>query len=202
MEADEILLLAVLDQIEQCEARLLTWGLVDGHVSAVEMHGIVDSLLDDPSSPEELQQTLEQQNIDQEIARDLARDIEQLDKQQNFDEQVQEDSRQISDALNRAAEQMENPTGEGEDENHRILTVSEILLEALNKRFAAAGHLPSPEVLVDKEAFAAEDTLVDRPEGHVTVFDTLDMSASLNKADYRRELSKQQRRIHLLQREA
>lgn len=49
MEADEILLLAVLDQIEQCEARLLTWGLVDGHVSAVEMHGIVDSLLDDPA---------------------------------------------------------------------------------------------------------------------------------------------------------
>jgi polyphosphate:AMP phosphotransferase len=91
---------------------------------------------------------------------------------------------------------------EGVDENHRILTVSEILLEALNKRFAAAGHLPSPEVLVDKEAFAAKDTIVDKPKGHVTVFDTLDLSASLKKADYRRELRKQQRRIHLLQREA
>ena len=48
MEADEALLLAALDQIEQREARLLTWGLVDGHVSAGEMHGIVDALLDDP----------------------------------------------------------------------------------------------------------------------------------------------------------
>ena len=48
MEADEALLLAALDEIEQREARLLTWGLVDGHVSAGEMHGIIDALLDDP----------------------------------------------------------------------------------------------------------------------------------------------------------
>ena len=48
MEADETLLLAALDHIEQREARLLTWGLVDGHVSAVETHGVIDSLLDDP----------------------------------------------------------------------------------------------------------------------------------------------------------
>ena len=48
MEADEALLLAALDDIEQREARLLTWGLVDGHVSAGEMHGVIDSLLDDP----------------------------------------------------------------------------------------------------------------------------------------------------------
>lgn len=50
MEADEVLLLAALDQIEQSEARLLTWGLVDGHVSASEMHRIVDGLLDDPAT--------------------------------------------------------------------------------------------------------------------------------------------------------
>lgn len=49
MEPDELLLLAALDDIEQREARLLTWGLVDGHVSADEMQGIIDSLLDDPS---------------------------------------------------------------------------------------------------------------------------------------------------------
>lgn len=49
MEADETLLLAALDQIEQREARLLTWGLVDGHVSAGELHGIIDALLDDPA---------------------------------------------------------------------------------------------------------------------------------------------------------
>ncbi|MBL0935972.1 MAG: DEAD/DEAH box helicase [Rhizobiaceae bacterium] len=48
MEADEALLLAVLDEIEQREARLLTWGLVDGHVSVGELHGIVNMLLDDP----------------------------------------------------------------------------------------------------------------------------------------------------------
>ncbi|MBZ9954289.1 protein DpdJ [Mesorhizobium sp. BR1-1-15] len=48
MEADEALLLTALDKIEQLEARLLTWGLVDGHVSAGEMHGIIDALLDKP----------------------------------------------------------------------------------------------------------------------------------------------------------
>ena len=48
MEADETLLLALLDGIEQREARLLTWGLVDGHVSAGEIRGLADALLDDP----------------------------------------------------------------------------------------------------------------------------------------------------------
>lgn len=50
MEPDDILLLAVLDQIEQREARLLTWGLVDGHVSSSELHGLIDALLDDPET--------------------------------------------------------------------------------------------------------------------------------------------------------
>lgn len=49
MDADEALLLAALDQIEQREARLLTWGLVDGYVSSGEVHGIIDALLDDPA---------------------------------------------------------------------------------------------------------------------------------------------------------
>ena len=49
METDETLLLAALDEIEQREARLLTWGLVDGHVSASEIQGIIDCLLDDPT---------------------------------------------------------------------------------------------------------------------------------------------------------
>jgi len=48
MEADEALLLAALDEIEQREARLLTWGLVDGHVSAGELHKIINDLLDSP----------------------------------------------------------------------------------------------------------------------------------------------------------
>ena len=50
MEPDDILLLAVLDQVEQREARLLTWGLVDGHVSSSELHGLIDALLDDPET--------------------------------------------------------------------------------------------------------------------------------------------------------
>lgn len=49
MDADETLLLAALDEIEQREAKLLTWGLVDGHVSASEIQVIIDSLLDDPT---------------------------------------------------------------------------------------------------------------------------------------------------------
>ena len=48
MSADEIFLLATLDRIEQCEARLLTWGLVDGFLSSEEMSAIVDPMLDDP----------------------------------------------------------------------------------------------------------------------------------------------------------
>jgi hypothetical protein len=48
MASDETFLLAALDTIEQREARLLTWGLVDGFVSAQELHELVDGLLDHP----------------------------------------------------------------------------------------------------------------------------------------------------------
>lgn len=48
MKVDEALLLAVLDEIEQREARLLTWGLVDGHIAVGEIHDIIDALRDDP----------------------------------------------------------------------------------------------------------------------------------------------------------
>jgi len=48
MSANEIFLLASLDQIEQREARLLTWGLVDGFLSSEELSAIVDPMLDDP----------------------------------------------------------------------------------------------------------------------------------------------------------
>ena len=47
-DPNEVLLLEALDQIEQTEARLLTWGLVDGHVAFGELSQIIDSLLDDP----------------------------------------------------------------------------------------------------------------------------------------------------------
>ena len=48
MSADESFLLASLDQIEQREARLLTWGLVDGFVTSGELAAIIDPMLDDP----------------------------------------------------------------------------------------------------------------------------------------------------------
>src|SRR5690348_7232323 len=48
MTADEALLVAALDQIEQREARLLAWGLVDGFLTSAETAEILDSLLDDP----------------------------------------------------------------------------------------------------------------------------------------------------------
>jgi len=52
--ADEPLILAALDQIEQREARLLTWGLVDGFIASEEMADIIDPLLDDPKYAEGL----------------------------------------------------------------------------------------------------------------------------------------------------
>ncbi|MET4483770.1 hypothetical protein ABIB66_008341 [Bradyrhizobium sp. F1.13.3] len=48
MMADETIILAALDQIEQREARLLTWGLVDGFLTSEEIADIIDPLLDDP----------------------------------------------------------------------------------------------------------------------------------------------------------
>jgi polyphosphate kinase 2 (PPK2 family) len=85
---------------------------------------------------------------------------------------------------------------------HRILTVAEIILEAMKSRLKAHGHEPTPELLIDAEAIDADDPIPKPPDGHVTVFSTLDMSLSLGKPEYRKELAAQQRRIHLLQREA
>jgi hypothetical protein len=48
LSADEKLLLTSLDRIEQREARLLTWGLVDGFLTSRELSDIIDPLLDDP----------------------------------------------------------------------------------------------------------------------------------------------------------
>ena len=53
MTADEALLVAALDEIEQREARLLTWGLVDGFLTHSEAAEIVDELLDAPRLAED-----------------------------------------------------------------------------------------------------------------------------------------------------
>lgn len=54
MSGDEKLLLASLDRIEQREARLLTWGLVDGFLTPAELSELIDPLLDDPAYAEGL----------------------------------------------------------------------------------------------------------------------------------------------------
>jgi polyphosphate:AMP phosphotransferase len=92
---------------------------------------------------------------------------------------------------------------EGADPNFRMLAVSRIILDALETRLRASNVTAAPETLIDESALdAVEDPLPERPEGLVTVLSTLDMSPALPKPDYRRQLSQQQRRIHLLQRKA
>lgn len=49
MSSNEKFLLASLDQIEQREARLLAWGLVDGFLTPSELAEIIDPMLDDPA---------------------------------------------------------------------------------------------------------------------------------------------------------
>jgi len=91
---------------------------------------------------------------------------------------------------------------EGADRNFRNLSVSEIILDALTTRLAAAGHRPTPELLVDAAAIEAEDPIPEPPEKHLTVFNTLDMTAKIEGTHYRKQLAEQQRRLHLLLREA
>jgi polyphosphate:AMP phosphotransferase len=92
---------------------------------------------------------------------------------------------------------------EGADENFRMLTVSRIILDALEARLRASNVTGDPQTLIDASALdEVEDPLPERPKGLVTVLSTLDMSPALPKPEYRRQLSQQQHRIHLLQRKA
>ena len=91
---------------------------------------------------------------------------------------------------------------EGIDKNFRMLAVSQIILDALDMRLRTLIRTPTPELLIDESALDTEDPLPARHEGLVTVLSTLDMSPTLAKSDYQSQLSKQQSRIHLLQRQA
>jgi polyphosphate kinase 2 (PPK2 family) len=71
-----------------------------------------------------------------------------------------------------------------------------------SSRLHTAIHTPTPELLIDKSAVDFEDPLPTRPEGLVTVLSALDMSPTLAKSNYRSQLTKQQGRLHLLQRQA
>src|SRR2546430_7142726 len=75
MMADETLILAALDQIEQREARLLTWGLVDGFITSTEIADIIDPLLDDPRYAQGLSFVRVAEVIDALKARALLFDI-------------------------------------------------------------------------------------------------------------------------------
>lgn len=87
------------------------------------------------------------------------------------------------------------------DENHRTIAVAQILRDTLRARLKKTDRSFDGDSLVDKKAMDCDDTIPDKPAGHVSVFDTLDMSAELDKHKYRRKLAKQQRRLHLLQRD-
>ena len=91
---------------------------------------------------------------------------------------------------------------EGVDRNYRILTVAEVLLSALHERFGDGNHKPTHDLLIDKVAIKAKDSLGPPPSKHLTVLSALKMPAPLKKATYRRELPIQQGRILQLQRQA
>ncbi|MBB4423900.1 hypothetical protein GGD66_002444 [Bradyrhizobium sp. CIR48] len=75
MTSDETIILAALDQIEQREARLLTWGLVDGFLASEEITDLIDPLLDDPRYVDGLSFVRASQVIDVLKARALLFDI-------------------------------------------------------------------------------------------------------------------------------
>ena len=91
---------------------------------------------------------------------------------------------------------------EGVDANYRSIAVAEVLLDALNSRFAASNHAPSPELLIDTEALEAEDPIPAAPKGHLTVLETLEPLPKISKSDYRRTVTRLQGRISVLQRKA
>jgi polyphosphate:AMP phosphotransferase len=90
---------------------------------------------------------------------------------------------------------------EGVDSNFRVLTVAEILANALEERLGpptnGQNNGETPEIKVEEL-----DQLPERPPGLVTILSRLDMSPRLKKDEYEKKLAKQQQRIHLLQREA
>jgi hypothetical protein len=71
MAGNEQLLSAVLDGVEQSEARLLSWGLVDSHIAPGELHAIIDPLLDDPLMGRDVSYLGAREVIDELVARAL-----------------------------------------------------------------------------------------------------------------------------------
>ncbi len=75
MSDNETFLIACLDQIEQREAKLLAWGLVDGFVTGAELAALIDPMLDDPAQTEDVTFVSVDDVVSSLVARALLFDI-------------------------------------------------------------------------------------------------------------------------------
>ena len=67
----------------------------------------VDELLDDETPEDELQRALEDREIDEGVAQELAEDIERVKEQQRVDEQADDEAQALSEAMKDAADELE-----------------------------------------------------------------------------------------------
>ncbi|MCH7601567.1 MAG: hypothetical protein IIB54_02260 [Planctomycetes bacterium] len=111
----------------------------------------IRDLIENPPEKDDLQRELEKNNIDEEIAQKLARDIERLEEKRSFDEQTREDTDAISEALDRAAEQIENPPSESEPEPEQ------------NENQPSGDETPAPSEQPDNSS--DQPNLDEQPEG-------------------------------------
>ena len=75
MSPDDALVFAVLDQVEQLEARLLSWGLVDAFIPDADLQAIVGDQIDQLASFEGLTLTTVDAVVDRLVALGLVFDV-------------------------------------------------------------------------------------------------------------------------------
>ncbi len=91
---------------------------------------------------------------------------------------------------------------EGYDENYRALTVATLLRDALAAHLADGHADPSQPEPADSDApDTVESVPVSIDPAGRSIFDTLDMTQRLPKADYRQKLARYQARLGILSRE-
>jgi hypothetical protein len=69
-----------------------------------------DRMLNEPDAAEEMEQALREANVDPEVARDIAEDAQQLQRERQASEDAEHDARDLGEALERAADEVESPT--------------------------------------------------------------------------------------------
>jgi hypothetical protein len=109
--ADELRRLAEqIEQIQQEQSPDST-ELREGLEQALRDQGLeeqsIDQLLENPPSAEEIERELQRNNIDPEVAREMARDVQKMLEQQRIEDQAQRDSEDVADSLDRAADDLE-----------------------------------------------------------------------------------------------